>query len=50
MPVIENNGFNQTIIINNPNFNINYIDHTMYNPKSNKQNNQNGQNNNKNIM
>ena len=26
LPAIENNAFNQTIIINNPNFNINYIE------------------------
>ena len=26
LPVIDNNSFNQTIIINNPKININYID------------------------
>lgn len=44
LPAIENAGFNQTIIINNPNFNINYIDHSAYNAKPNSR-----QNNNKTI-
>ncbi len=34
LPAIENNAVNQTIIINNPNFNINYIEHPAYNLKN----------------
>lgn len=38
LPAIENNAFNQTIIINNPNFNINYVDAPTYNPDLRPQN------------
>ena len=41
MPTIDNGQVNQTIIINNPNFNINYFEASLYNarPKHTKSQN-----------